>query len=74
MKYTLMAVVILIIGILAVLELRYIVIVDTPVVAKVDRLTGRVWIANKGAWSQIKHETNGHAAPAIPAKSAGQTK
>lgn len=65
----LLAIVILIIGIFGLLELRYALIVDSPVVAKLDKLTGDVWIVNAGVWRKVQME----APTAIPAAQAANT-
>lgn len=33
---------------------RYVLQVNSPVVVKMDRLTGDTWIVNSGAWIKIK--------------------
>jgi hypothetical protein len=38
-----------------VLEFRYDVRIDSPVVAKLDRFTGDTWIANAGVWKKVQH-------------------
>jgi len=53
MKNMILVIVILIIGAGIVLEGRYTLVIDSPVVAKLDRLTGDVWIANSGLWRKI---------------------
>lgn len=37
------------------LENRYKLIVDSPVVAKLDKITGEVWVANSGKWYKIEN-------------------
>ncbi len=56
MKNILLAVVVLIIALLALIEFRYAIIIDSPVVAKFDRLTGKLWIVNSGVLSEIENE------------------
>ena len=63
MKNIALAMVILILGILALLEFRYTVEIHSPVVVKFDRFTGRLWIVNAGVLSEIEHEV----LPAAPA-------
>ncbi len=55
MKSLILAIVILIVAAGIAIESRYTLVVDSPVVAKIDRLTGEVWIANSGAWRKIDH-------------------
>lgn len=54
MKNLILALAILAVGAGILLECRYAVIVDSPVVAKLDRLTGEVWIANSGMWRRVQ--------------------
>ncbi len=54
MKNLILAIVILVIGAGIILEDRYKLVIDSPVVAKLDRLTGDVWIANAGVWRKIQ--------------------
>lgn len=53
MKNIAIALVILIVGIGAILSNRYQVVVYSPIVAKIDRLTGDVWIVNSGMWRKV---------------------
>ncbi len=46
-------IIIAVIGIGLLLEFRYALIVDAPVVVKLDRLTGNTWIVNSGVWRKI---------------------
>ena len=57
MKNAILAIAILIIGIILALEYRYTLVVDSPVVAKIDRLTGDVWIVNAGVWRKVQPQT-----------------
>ena len=43
-----------VIALCAVLEFRYELIVNSPIVAKIDRLTGDVWIVNSGIWRKVQ--------------------
>jgi len=52
-------------------ELRYDVRIDSPVVLKLDRLTGEVWVANSGAWRKIVHADD--AKPAAAAQNFAAT-
>ena len=54
MKNLALVIVLAVIAIGAILEFRYQVIVDSPIVAKVDRLTGDVWIVNSGIWRKVQ--------------------
>lgn len=55
MKHIIWAIVILVIGAGAMLQSRYTLVVDSPVVAKVDSLTGDVWIVNAGVWRKVQN-------------------
>ncbi|MBI4974843.1 MAG: hypothetical protein HZC19_03460 [Candidatus Omnitrophica bacterium] len=55
MKNIIWPIVILIIGLGIILEARYTLVVDSPVVAKIDRLTGDAWIVNSGIWRKVEH-------------------
>ena len=57
MKHWIWAIVILIIAVGLVAESRYTLIVNSPIVAKLDNLTGDVWIANSGAWRKVEHKS-----------------
>ena len=54
MKTIIWAIVVLVIAAGMMLESRYKVIIHSPIVARVDRLTGDVWIANSGAWIKVE--------------------
>lgn len=54
MKTIIWAVVILIIATGIMLESRYKIVIHSPIVARLDRLTGDVWIANSGVWVKVK--------------------
>lgn len=56
--------VIIVVGIVAVL--RFHVIINSPIVAKIDRLTGDVWIVNSGVWKKIAMPVESRPAPVIP--------
>jgi len=65
MKNFFLGIVILILGILLIVEFRYSISIHSPVVAKFDRFTGRLWIVNSGVLSEIENEPVS-AAPAAP--------
>ena len=44
---------ILIIAVGAILENRYAFIIDSPIVARIDRFTGNIWIVNSGVWRKV---------------------
>ena len=69
---TVIAVLIIAVGLL--IEGRYVLIVDAPVVAKIDRLTGHVYVANGGMWRMIESENNNSAAPAVVEDTKSKTK
>ncbi|MFA5145973.1 MAG: hypothetical protein WC515_01125 [Candidatus Omnitrophota bacterium] len=60
MKNIIIAIVILVVSIAALLEFRYTVIVDSPVVVRVDRLTGDAWIVNSGVWRKVQLPSQGN--------------
>jgi hypothetical protein len=35
--------------------LRFQITVHSPIIVKLDRLTGQSWVANNGVWMDIKH-------------------
>ena len=35
---------------------RYNITVNSPIIVKLDRLTGQTWVANSGVWMDIEHE------------------
>jgi len=55
MKNNIWIVVVLILAALLTLEFRYALVVNSPIVAKIDRLTGDVWVANSGMWIKVNH-------------------
>jgi len=61
MKSVIWAIVILIVALGVILECRYMLIVNSPIVAKIDRFTGDVWIANAGVWRKVQLPTQGKA-------------
>ncbi len=72
-------VVALILAALFILESRYALVVNSPIVAKIDRITGDVWIANSGIWLKVQHSVKDKAAvqgtsSTKPAKEASQGK
>jgi len=73
MKNLILSVLLITLAIVIFLELRYDIVVHSPVVAKLDRLTGDVWIANAGVWRKIEDAPKieiSHSAstPIIPRK------
>ncbi len=34
---------------------RYQIIVNSPIIVKLNRLTGEAWVANNGVWMDIEH-------------------
>lgn len=76
MKNTAWIAVVLILAAIFVLEFRYTLVINSPIVSKIDRLTGDVWIANSGMWLKVRHapkERDAAANTATLAKTAGQT-
>jgi hypothetical protein len=55
MKNSTWAVIVLVLAALCVIEFRYALVVNSPIVAKIDRITGNVWVANSGMWVKVKH-------------------
>lgn len=45
------------------LEFRYTVVVNSPIVVKLDRLSGDIWIVNSGYWRKVQTlKENGNTA------------
>ena len=61
MKNMRWVVVVLILAALFILESRYALVVNSPIVAKIDRITGDVWIANSGIWLKVQHSVKDKA-------------
>jgi hypothetical protein len=74
MRYLICAIIILIVGAGYILESRYALVVDSPVVAKLDKFTGDVWIVNSGVWRKIQLPENGSQEKAVIETKAAQTK
>lgn len=55
MKNIIWIIALVVLTVLSVLEFRYALIVNSPIVAKIDRITGDVWIANSGTWRKVQH-------------------
>lgn len=55
MKNIIWVALVLILAALFVLEFRYELVINSPIVAKIDRITGDVWIANSGVWLKLQH-------------------
>jgi hypothetical protein len=66
MKNVIWAILVLILAAIFVVEFRYTLVINTPIVAKIDRLTGDVWIANSGKWLKVQHSAKEETAPAVP--------
>lgn len=69
MKNTIWVILVLVFAVLFIFEFRYALVVNSPIVAKIDRVTGDVWIANSGVWLKVQHSAKEKAAPqnvAIP--------
>lgn len=67
MKNFIWPIVVLIIGIGLLVEMRYDLTINSPIVARIDRITGDVWIANAGTWRKVQMpmpENGKNAAPA----------
>ena len=62
MKNIIWAILILAIAIGFLAESRYKLVVNSPIVARMDRITGEVWIASGGVWRMIQCEPQEHAA------------
>jgi len=74
MKHLICAIIILIVGAGYLLESRYALVVDSPVVAKLDKFTGDVWIVNSGIWRKIQPPENGSQEKAVIETKAAKTK
>jgi len=69
MKTLIWALVALVIGIGIIVEMRYDLVVNSPVVAKIDRLTGDTWIVNSGRWVKVQVPLPGSdQAASVPTK------
>ena len=55
MKNFIWAMALVVLAALFILEFRYTLVVNSPIVAKIDRLTGDVWVANSGMWLKVQH-------------------
>jgi len=74
MKYLIIAIAILIIGAGLIIENRYDIKIHSPIVAKLDRLTGDVYIVNSGSWRKVQPSDINQAEQALPAQSAEKPK
>lgn len=54
MKSLVWAVVTLLIAVGIMFECRYTIKMHSPIVARLDRLTGDVWIVNSGVWKKVE--------------------
>ena len=70
MKNVTWAVIVLVLAAIFILEFRYTLVVNSPIVAKIDRITGDVWIANSGMWLKLKHPASEQCAFRCAAKNA----
>ena len=55
MKAVINLIIAVIIAASALLILRYEITVYSPIIVKLDRLTGKSWVANSGVWMEISH-------------------
>lgn len=69
-KAVIWAIVVLIIAGGVLMENRYTVKIHSPIVAKIDNITGDVWIANSGVWMKVQNQ---QAQPAVPGTPAAKT-
>ena len=46
---------VVILAAMLIIGFRYALVVNSPIVAKIDRITGDVWIANSGMWLKVQH-------------------
>ena len=46
---------VVILAAILIIGFRYALVVNSPIVAKIDRITGDVWIANSGMWLKVNH-------------------
>lgn len=70
MKNTIIIALVISLAAVLALEFRYDVVVNSPIVAKIDRMTGDVWIANSGMWLKLKHSQSGACSGAADSKCA----
>ena len=54
MKNWIWAVIVVVVAAGILLESRYALIVNSPIVAKLDKVTGDVWIVNSGMWRKVQ--------------------
>jgi hypothetical protein len=54
MKTLLQVIIIAVVALAILLGFRYALVVDSPIVAKIDRITGDVWIASAGTWRKVQ--------------------
>lgn len=69
MKNTTWILAVVILAALFILGFRYEIVVNSPIVAKIDHVTGDVWIANSGVWLKVQHSAQDKAATPKPASS-----
>ncbi len=75
MKNLIIGIVILLVASGFILEYRYQLIVASPIVAKLDRLTGDVWIVNSGVWRKVQPPSeNGQSEKATNVTPAAKAK
>ncbi|MFH1190048.1 MAG: hypothetical protein V1682_05090 [Candidatus Omnitrophota bacterium] len=55
MKNITWPVAVIILAAMCVIGFRYDIVVNSPIVAKIDRITGDVWVANSGMWLKVQH-------------------
>lgn len=73
MKTVIWAALVLVIAMAILVECRYELIVNAPVVAKMDRFTGKVYIANGGIWKLIEvDKLNNNSVIASPADTSAK--
>lgn len=58
MKNIAWVIVVIVLAVMLMLESRYSLVINSPIVAKIDRMTGDVWIANSGLWIKVKHSVS----------------
>lgn len=57
MKNIIWALVVIVLGVGMIMTSRYELKIDMPVVAKLDHLTGDLWIVNGGVWRKVQNMT-----------------
>ena len=74
MKNIVWAIALVVLASLFILEFRYTLVVNSPIVAKIDRITGDVWVANSGMWLKVQHVAKKEAQAPVAASTVQAVK